>query len=97
MVGKFSLKALCSTMYGKNFQIYRVHIPRKCFIGEFLLMPLPTQNSPPSSCHHAPDRMKLLIPPRSILSKICFPQQQKGVEKTMICITKVQSENKKMT
>ena len=40
-----------------------------------LLMPLPTQNSPQSSC---------------------FPQQQKGVEETMICFIKIQSENMKM-
>ena len=41
-------------------------------------MPLPIQNSLPSSCHHALGRRKLLIPKGNILSKICFPQQQKG-------------------
>ena len=30
-------------------------------------MPLPFQNLPPSSCHHALTRRKLLIPPGSIL------------------------------
>ena len=39
-------------------------------------MPLPTQNLPPISCHHVLGRRKLLIPPGSVLSKICFPQQQ---------------------
>ena len=51
----------------------------------FLLMPLLTQNSLPSTCHHALCRRKLLITPDSILSKICFPQQRKGVEETIIC------------
>ena len=59
-------------------------------------MPLLTQNSPPSSCYHVLGRRKLLIPPGSILSKICFPQQQKGVEETMISSIKIQSENMKM-
>ena len=35
--------------------------------------------------------------PRQLLLKIYFPQQQKGVEKTMICLIKIQSENMKMT
>ena len=58
----------------------------------FLLMPLPNQNSLPSYCHHVLGRRKLLI-----LSKICFLQQQKWVEETMICFIKIQSENMKMT
>ena len=60
-------------------------------------MPLPTQNSPLSTCHHALGRNKLLIPQGSILSKIYFPQQQKVVEEAMICFIKIQSENIKMT
>ena len=51
----------------------------------------------PRCCHHALGRRKLLIPLDIILSKICFPQQQKGVEETMICFIKIQSENMKMT
>ena len=50
-----------------------------------------------SSFHQALGRRKLLIPPGSILSKICFLQQQKGVEETMICFIKIQSENMKLT
>ena len=57
------------------------------FIKAFLLMPLPTQNSPPRSCHHSRGRRKLLILSGSLLSKICFPQQQKIVEETMIFLT----------
>ena len=33
----------------------------------------------------------------SIRSKICLPQQQKWLEKTMICFIKIQSDNMKMT
>ena len=58
--------------------------------------PLPTP-PPSSSCLHTLGRRKLLIPPGSILSKICFPQQQKEVEETMFCLMKNQSENIKMT
>ena len=48
----------------------------------FLLIPLPTQNSPPISCHQALGRRILLILSGSIVSKTCFPEQQKGVKKT---------------
>ena len=58
-------------------------------------MPLSTQNSPQSVCDYALGRRKLLIPPGSILSKICFPQQHKRVEETMICFINIQSENMK--
>ena len=55
-------------------------------------MPLPTQNSPPSSCRHTLSRGKLSISPGSILWKICFLQQQRGVEETMICFIKIHPE-----
>ena len=59
-------------------------------------MSLPTQNSPPSTCHHALGRTKLLITPDSILLKIYFFQQQKGVAETDM-FYKIKSENMKMT
>ena len=72
---------------------YKMH-----WFEAFLLMPLSTQNSPLSTCHHALGRNKLLIPQGSILSKIYFPQQQEEVvEETMIYFIKIQSENIKMT
>ena len=43
-----------------------------------LAPPSPLPPTFPSSYHHALGRRKLLIPSGSILSKICFPQQQKG-------------------
>ena len=42
-------------------------------------------------------RRELLISRGSVLSKICFPHKQKGVEKITICFTKIQSEKIKMT
>ena len=97
MLLEFSLKVLYSTMCGKNFQIYGVHIPRK-YIDSRLFYSCPSPlKTRPSSCHHALGRRKLLNYPGSILPKICFPQQQKGVEETMICFIKIQSENMKMT
>ena len=60
------------------------------------ISPLPTQNSPPSSCHRALGKGRLFILPGSILSEICF-LQQKGVEETMICFIKIQSKIMKMT
>ena len=82
---------------GKIFKFIEfAFLENVCLLKACLLMPFPTQNLPPSSCHHTLDRRKLLILPGSILSKICFPQQQKGVEETMICFIKIQSENMKM-
>ena len=57
------------------------------FIKAFLLILLPTQNSPPRSCHLSQGRRKLLILSGSLLSKICVPQQQKIVEETLIFLT----------
>ena len=93
----FSLKLLYATMCGTKFQIYRVRIPRKCIdLRHFYSWPSPVKTCPPSSCHHALSRRKLLIPPGCILSKICFPQQQKGVKETMIFFIKIESANMKM-
>ena len=50
----------------------------------------------PCFWHHTLGRRKLLIPPASIIWKICFPQQQKGAEETMICMIKIKSENMKI-
>ena len=74
-------------MCEENFQIYDVHIPRKC-IGILTHAPHHSKLAP-TSCHHTLGRRKLLIPPGSIFSKICFPQQEKGVEETMICFIKI--------
>ena len=72
---------------GKNFQIHGVHIPRKCIESKHFW----------SSYHLTLGRVKSLIPLGSIFLKICFSQQRKGVEETMICFTKIQSENMKVT
>ena len=68
----------------ENFQIYRVHIPRKCikprhFYSCRPLLSLTHTNSP-----------------RHFFLKICFPQHHKGVEETMIGFIRIQSEEMKM-
>ena len=97
MLVEFSLKLLCSTIYGKNFQIYGVHIPRKLIdLRHFDSCSSPLKTRPQVLSSH-PRQKEITHSPRRILSNICFPQQQKGVEKTMICFIKMQSENMKMT
>ena len=49
-----------------------------------------TQNSPPSSYNDTLGGRKLSIASGSIFSEICFPQHQKGVEKTMIYFIRIQ-------
>ena len=82
---------------GKRFKSMEFTILENALILDIFTHAPPTQNSPPIFCPHTLGRRKLLIPLGTILSKICFPQQQKGVEETMICFIKIQSENMKMT
>ena len=82
---------------GKRFKSMEFTILENALILDIFTHAPPTQNSPPIFCPHTLGRRKLLIPLGNILSKICFPQQQKGVEETMICFIKIQSENMKMT
>ena len=84
-------------MRGKIFKFVELTFLENALIRCIFTHALPHSKNPPSSCLHALGRRKLLIPLGSILSKICFPQQQKGVEETMICFIKIQSENMKMT
>ena len=93
MLVEFSLKLLYSTICGQNFQIYGVHIPRKWIDSRhFYSCPSPVKTCP----------QILVIAPQaegnySFPQAVCFPQQQKGGEETMICFIKLQSENMKMT
>ena len=61
-----------------------------------LLMPLPIQNSPRSSCHRTLGRRKLLISPGNIFSKSVSPNSRM-TEETLIYFAKIPSENMKMT
>ena len=82
-------------MCGRNFQIYGVHIPPKCIdLRHFYscLSPIKTQLKFLSS--HP--RQKEITHSPIIPSKICFPQQQKGLKETMVCYFKIHSENVKM-
>ena len=59
-----SLKPLYSIVCGKNFQIYSAQIPRMHLFEAFLFMSLPTQKSPPASCHHALRQKEITHSPR---------------------------------
>ena len=89
-----SLKISYSTMCEKIFQIYGVRIPRKCIDSRNFYSCLSKLAS--NICHHTLGK-NYLFPQDSIHSKICFPQQQNGVEETVICFIKLQSEIMKMT
>ena len=84
-------------MCGKRFKFMEFALLENELIRGIFTHAPPTQISPPSSCHFTRGRRKLLIPPGSILSKIGFPQQQKGEEETMICFIKILSKIMKMT
>ena len=55
-------------------------------------MPPSPLKIPPLSSH--PRQREITHSPRQQISKLCFPQQQKGVEETII--RKIKSKNKKM-
>ena len=65
MLVEFFLKLVYSTMGGKSFQIYGVHVPvpRKCIKpGHFYSCPhFPTHNSPPRSYHQYPRQRETII------------------------------------
>ena len=84
----FLSKSYIPPCVGKIFKFMEFTFLENAFIRGIFTHALPTQNSPPTSCHLVLGRKKLVIPPGSILSKMCFPQQQKGVEGTMICFIK---------
>ena len=97
MLVEFSLKILYPPCVGKIFQFMDfTFLENALFRGISTHVP-PHSNSPPSSCHHALGRRKLLILQGTILSRICFPPQQKRMEETMICFIQIKSENMKMT
>ena len=77
-------------MCAKNFQTYGIYIPRKC-IGSrhFYLYPSPLKTLTKFLSLH-PRQKEVTDPPGGIISKICFRQQHKTVEETMICFIKIQ-------
>ena len=56
-----------------SIQIYRVHIPRMHLFEAFLFMPLLTQKSPPTSCHHALRQKEITHSPRKHSFENLFP------------------------
>ena len=63
-------------MCGENIQIYRVHLENG--YEAFLLMPLSTQNLPPSSCHHALGRRNYSFPQAAFFRKSVSPNSRRG-------------------
>ena len=90
-------------MCGENFQIYGVHIPRKCIDSRrfyscpspFKTRPLPPP--PPNFLSSRPRQKESTHSLRQDSFENLFPPKQKGEDETMICSIKVQSENVKMT
>ena len=83
---------------GKFFQILVFLFLENAFnLGIFTYAPLPSQSSPPSSYHQSPRQRRIRRSHKENFLKIYFPQQQKGVKKTMICFIRIQTENMKMT
>ena len=98
MLAEFSLKLLHSTMFGKIFKFMAFTFLENALIRGIFTCAPPTQNFFSKFLSSCPrQKGKLLIPQGSIVSKIWFIQQQKGVEDTMICFIKSQPENMKMT
>ena len=64
MLVEFSLKLFYSTCVGKIPKFMEFSFLLNSLIRGIFTHASPTQNSPPSSCYHAPHRGKLLIPPR---------------------------------
>ena len=86
MLVEFSLKLVYSTMSWKNFQSYDVHIPRKYIESRHFHLSL------------NPKQRKITLCPRQHFFCISVSlNSRKGVEETMICFMRIQSENMKMT
>ena len=89
-----------SPWLGKIFKFMCAHSKKMHWILTFFLIPshsTPYSKLFPKSLLSPRQAEKLLISPDSIFHKICFPQQQKREEETMIGLTKIKSGNMKMT
>ena len=86
-------------MCEKKFQIYDVHISRKCIESRnfYLCPPSPLKTLCQVPIITPKAERNYSFPQGEFFSKIYFPQQQKGVEETVICFIRVQSKNMKMT
>ena len=108
MLVKFSLKLhrvyilhhifYISPYVGKIFKfIVFTFLENVLNLAVFIYVLLYTQNfCPQVHLITHPRQREITHSPRQYISKICFPQYLKGVEKTMTCFIKVQSEIVKM-
>ena len=95
MLVEFSFKLVYSIMCGRIFKFMFTFLENSLNLGIFIDVPPPHSKLSPKFLSSHPRQRKLSIP-WGIFSKICFLQQQKVVEETMICFIKIQSENMKM-
>ena len=84
---------------GKNFKfMVFTFLENALNLAKFTNVSLPSQNSPQVLIITPARQRKLTHSPwATFFPKICFSQQHKYVEKTMICLIKIQSEKMKMT
>ena len=73
---------------GKFFKFMEFTLLENALIRGIFTQAPPHSKLTPKFCYQALGKRKLLIPPGSIASKICFPQQQEGVKETMSCFIK---------
>ena len=96
MLVEFSLKLLPCVVKIFKFMEF-TFLENALVLGIFTHAP-PYPKLDPKYLSSRPRQQEITHSPRlSILLKICFPQQQKEVEETMIFYIKVQSENMKIT
>ena len=77
MLVEFSLKPVYSIIIGKNFQIYGLHIPRKCIESRhFYPCPFNQSKLSPKFLSSAPRQREITHPPRKSFYENLFPQQQ---------------------
>ena len=97
MFSEFSLKCLHSTMCAKTVKFMEFTFLKNALSRDVFTHASPHSKLVPKFLSSSLiGRRKLLISRGSVLSKICFPHKQKGVEKITICFIKIHSENIKM-
>ena len=73
---EFSLKPLHSTICGEN--LWGLHSEKMYWLKAFVLMPLPTQNLSPSSCHRVLGRRKYTLPQAPFFQKSVSRTAKRG-------------------
>ena len=92
MLVNFFLKLVYSTMVEKKFQIYGIHIPRKCDESRhFYSCPTPQSKLSPKFLSSPPlpqAELNYAFPQAAFFQKSVPPQQQKGWRKLWFALSK---------